>query len=969
MINPCVYVLFILFVIGSGMSRASVVINEIMYHPDTDVYASSREYIELYNISAEEVDLSNWYFSNGVGFTFPPGTSIPAGSFLVIAGDGEHVAEHYEISNVIGNWSGRLSDGGERISLNDETGTLIDTVRYNDTGGWPVAADGQGSSLECMNPYVDNDDPANWRAARGVSGGNWRLYNLAMPGTALAGRNTVYFYLDGAGECLLDEVEVILSGSNENHLKWGDFESPDLELGDIYSWRATGNHIQSTLTNDTIISTTAVHIIATDGGAAGITNSFHQLIMPRPIQVGKTYFVRFWVKFLTNETKLHVSFHGSSEQGVVSANQLNSPYTPGAYNNRSTSNLPPYIDMVECEPQTPRPNEDAVIRARIADSDGIAAATVEYEVIRGSSGFIAMADDGNGGDLVAGDGIFSAIMPRQSNERVTRYWIEAEDNTGVTQRYPEPSEPTPNRAYFTWDRPPGTPLRIVWIHFETNDYNSISGTNEVPCTIVVDGVVYDRTRARYRGDTALGNPKKNFKFRFNKDNRARDKKTWNFNGDMVDKSYMHSAISWELLRRIGLPAAETEPMQLQLATGSGSFRYWGLYVYLEQFNEQFLDRVGLPVNGNLYKSSSDQRVLDAYPAKYAKNSNEELNDWSDITSFMSGFSLDHRSQSEAHQFVMQNVDVDNYIDYLCGMTLIGNVDQVGKNQFLYHYPDKGKWIVIAWDLDLVWGQNFDPAGGDSSVLYSSSLFNNIFTINTPILTGSHQHPKWKGGIWNKLTDRFLARDDGKVRPEYDDPYTKPLRTAYLAKLRGYLDSFYTTENLYPILDSYKALINDDGLADADRWRGYARSGMQGEWIFPGDFDRDYNRMKDYVAQRRAYLYQEIAAFDDVPTRTPTPGTQTTTPTPTITATPTITPTPTITASPTLSPTPSATTSPTASPTPTSAGIVDVWQDGLINYLDLLHFSLHWQSNETPFDFDNSGNVNEEDLLQMIRELR
>jgi CotH kinase protein/Lamin Tail Domain len=874
-----------LILLFSSASFGTVVINEIMYHPDSDIYDASWEYIELHNTSDLAVDLGGYFFISGITYTFPTETILPASGYLVVAADADEVRNRYSISNVVGNFSGRLSDGGERITLLSATGEFIDSVRYNDGDSWPVAPDGQGSSLECLNPLEDNDTPANWRGANSNSPiGVWRQIRITGTGSITGDRSSVYIYLDSAGECLIDNVSVLRDGSLAEHIKWGDFESPQLELGSEYEWRGRGNHSGSFLSNDTIFGGTCAHIVSTGKGGSS-SNSFQQYRLLINVAVGQPYTISMWAKFITLDTSLTVRFTGSGVDDTIPAEIMES-WTPGVENSRHTDNLPPFIENVENIPTVPTPNDDTVVLAAISDGDAIASATLKYNVLNGAAVWQQMHDDGLHSDGVAGDGIYGATMMRLPNESITRYWIVAEDTHGATQRYPELSEPTPNRACFTWNHTPNTPLRIVWLYCEEEAWEDISKTVEVPCIIVVDGIVYDHTRFRWRGNTAIGNPKKNFKFRFNKDNRARGKKTWNLNGDMVDKSYMHSAVSWEICKRMGVPYAQTESHHLRIRPGVGGFTFWGLYVYIEQFNEQFLERMGLDDKGNLYKSASDQRAYSSYNSRYRKNSNEEANDYSDLEAFIAGFNVYYTAQpqvslAQAHSFLLANMNVDEYIDYLCSMTLIGNVDQVGKNQFLYHNPDDGRWMKIPWDLDLVLGQNFDPDGGSSSILYSSSLFNNIFTINTPILTGSRQHPKWKGSIWNKLTDRFLARNDGKVSPQYDDPYATPFRTAYLARLRGFLDSFYTTENLYPFIDDYKALINDDGLADAVRWKGYARSGMEGEWIFPGDFDRGYNRIKDFIVQRRAYLYQEIAAFDDVPTRTPTPM-----PTPTCTPTPT-----------------------------------------------------------------------------------
>ena len=57
-----------------------VVINEVMYHPAT----TQGEFVELRNISGAPVALDNWKFLDGLEFTFPAATTIPAGGFVLL---------------------------------------------------------------------------------------------------------------------------------------------------------------------------------------------------------------------------------------------------------------------------------------------------------------------------------------------------------------------------------------------------------------------------------------------------------------------------------------------------------------------------------------------------------------------------------------------------------------------------------------------------------------------------------------------------------------------------------------------------------------------------------------------------------------------------------------------------------------------------------------------------------------------
>ena len=144
-----------------------VVINEIQYHPASDDHAE--EYIELYNTGSITLDLSGWRFGDGIHYTFPVSTVITPGGYLVIGHDPATVAATYGITGVLGPFeSGRLSNGGERLALEDDAGGLVDEVTYDDHHPWPEAPDGDGPSLELINPFFDNDSPCSWGSSDGL---------------------------------------------------------------------------------------------------------------------------------------------------------------------------------------------------------------------------------------------------------------------------------------------------------------------------------------------------------------------------------------------------------------------------------------------------------------------------------------------------------------------------------------------------------------------------------------------------------------------------------------------------------------------------------------------------------------------------------------------------------------------------------------------------------------------------------
>jgi len=152
-----------------GVTQASdkIVINEIMYNsPGNDV-----EFIELYNISDDTVNVTGWQILDDNDSHTPCILSgvIKPGDYFVIVGDFILFYLQYQgVSNINPNtfdaggngWS--LGNGGDVVRLYDAANVLHDIVAYNDGGAWPGSADGNGPSIELIHPLLDNDLAMNW---------------------------------------------------------------------------------------------------------------------------------------------------------------------------------------------------------------------------------------------------------------------------------------------------------------------------------------------------------------------------------------------------------------------------------------------------------------------------------------------------------------------------------------------------------------------------------------------------------------------------------------------------------------------------------------------------------------------------------------------------------------------------------------------------------------------------------------
>lgn len=142
---------------------SAVVINEIHYNGESNTAVN--EFVELHNTGSDSINISGWSFSDGVDFMFPPGSEIVAGGYAVVAERPSSILSQFGVA-CFGPYQGGFSSDGERVTLEDASGLLIDEVTYQPSFPWPVGADGTGASMELLGgSALDNDLGGSWRSS------------------------------------------------------------------------------------------------------------------------------------------------------------------------------------------------------------------------------------------------------------------------------------------------------------------------------------------------------------------------------------------------------------------------------------------------------------------------------------------------------------------------------------------------------------------------------------------------------------------------------------------------------------------------------------------------------------------------------------------------------------------------------------------------------------------------------------
>lgn len=329
----------------------NVVFNEIMFHPLTP----DAEFIELYSRATNTTfDLSGWQV-NGLGYSFPPGSTLGPRGYLVLARSRTAFANAYGATvPVFDEYAGSLQGGGETLVLlmpgtPPAPDVILDQVRYEPVRPWPVGSNEvvTGSSIQLLDPAQDNSRPCNWATrfsyevwAPGyfmppVTNAGWHF--ISVTGTNITTQPTiVQIILGQPGEVFLDDIALV-SGTNaatgHNYVRNGDFESPLDTTLVTNSWLFSTNY-----TNSTIFSSLAhggngsLQVLCSAYAGVALTRTIIQRVSPAPA-TKEVCTLSFWFYHTYAATNLTVKVYNT----LIATNLILTPsIIPG-------SNVPPQL--------------------------------------------------------------------------------------------------------------------------------------------------------------------------------------------------------------------------------------------------------------------------------------------------------------------------------------------------------------------------------------------------------------------------------------------------------------------------------------------------------------------------------------------------------------------------------------------------------------------------------------------------
>ena len=139
----------------------TVVVNEINYKSSDQHDAG--DWIELHNPGKEQIEITDWIIkdeNDNNSFTFE-NKIIEAEGYLILCRDQEKFNTLYPNISIAGEIDFGLSSD-DQVRVYDNNDTLIDSVNFNSLTPWPYGANGNGYTLELINPSLDNNVAENY---------------------------------------------------------------------------------------------------------------------------------------------------------------------------------------------------------------------------------------------------------------------------------------------------------------------------------------------------------------------------------------------------------------------------------------------------------------------------------------------------------------------------------------------------------------------------------------------------------------------------------------------------------------------------------------------------------------------------------------------------------------------------------------------------------------------------------------
>ena len=534
----------------------------------------------------------------------------------------------------------------------------------------------------------------------------------------------------------------------------------------------------------------------------------------------------------------------------LSTDPLRPGGSPGKLNSIDLADLPPIVSHVESIPASPGPSLPIIVVADVTSDAGLREVELLYRVASVGSETgeksIPMTPTANNR--------FRGIIPGQPLMSLVRFRISATDTMGLKRVHPAPTEPRPAISIFVHTRL--IPDRVPWVFLIQTDGDARHRDPGGRAPRFLVGRPPEK-EPPVQGHSAVvwvepgGHPPKVFDFvtvadrpagrkvHFHKDRPLNGMSTISLIFEENERFILAEPLAFALYHKAGNTACRTDFVRVW-----DNGRPVGYQLLVEQPNKAFLHRNGLRDDGNLYKLLWYENGL---TNQHEKKTNPYTGH-GDLKKLVT--ELNRTQSAEQWELIRREFNIEQVITYFAVNSLLSYWDGFFNDYFTYHdIKGTGKWEMYPWDQDKTFGY-YDGIPADQT-FYKLPLSYGAAGDVPPGWTQARppqnlmevDSPWWRPGGW--FSKPLLANPQ--------------LRPYYLARIRELLETAFTEERLYPILDGYRTRLEGEVAY---------RAGLRGEKPERAQarFDRNIASIKENISQRRKWLLAQreirsAGAFD------------------------------------------------------------------------------------------------------------
>jgi hypothetical protein len=335
-----------------------------------------------------------------------------------------------------------------------------------------------------------------------------------------------------------------------------------------------------------------------------------------------------------------------------------------------------------------------------------------------------------------------------------------------------------------------------------------------------DRVLTQNIDIRIGGACSRGNPQKSFVLRprdkYGKNTLEYDffesKPISEFGGLMLRNAgndFWGTTFRDALCQSLPIGQMDIDYMAYQPAIVYLNGKYWGIQNIREKIDGDYIE-------SNYGIDKSDVDLIETFGNAIEGSSDKYV-------SYLGTLSQMDLSTQEGFTYIDDNIDVQEYINYLVTEIYVGNTDWPGNNvKFWRQRSTNGKFRWILWDLDFGFALYPDWAG----------------TATHPTLTfaTATDHVGWPNPPESTLHIRLVLSN-----PTFRDKFIKTLTAA--------MTTTFKTERVVEMINSFESRIKTEVPYHNTRWQQ-----SYDNWVY------QVNRLREFASQRNEYLKGHVSDF-------------------------------------------------------------------------------------------------------------